>query len=137
MAFIPKPEKKGYRPISLLSCLLKVLEKMILRRLKWYLESKPILPPTQMGFRPLRSCTGLITITNHVHASFIRGEVTVAVFLDIQEAFDSVIPGTLAEDLKDIGIPAKMRRYIWILTSERENYFVMDGELGTQGYSTC
>ena len=80
MVFILKSEGKGYKPIA---TTMSAKEKM--RRLKWYLESRTILPPTQMGFRSSRSCIdNLITIINHVRAFFIRGKVTVAAFLDIQ-----------------------------------------------------
>lgn len=51
-----------------------------------------------------------------------------AAFLDIQGAFDNVIPGILIEDLKSIGIPAVIRQFVWHLTGEREIYFVVDGE---------
>ncbi|KAG5336735.1 RTJK polymerase, partial [Acromyrmex heyeri] len=40
---ISKAGNKGYRPISLMSCTLKILERMILRRLKHYVESESIL----------------------------------------------------------------------------------------------
>jgi hypothetical protein len=44
----------SYRPISLTSAIVKVQEKMLLARLKWYLENN-ILVPVQAGFRENRS----------------------------------------------------------------------------------
>jgi len=38
LIFIPKSDGKGFRPIALLSCLLKVFEKMIYRRFQWAIE---------------------------------------------------------------------------------------------------
>ncbi len=53
---LPKPNKptddpKSYRPISLTSCLGKVMERIITRRLNWYLESHNLLQKNQAGFR--------------------------------------------------------------------------------------
>ena len=46
----------SYRPISLLSCLSKLMEKMVYDRLIYILETRNLLSPTQFGFR-IRRCT--------------------------------------------------------------------------------
>ena len=53
---IPKPGKDptnptNYRPIALTSCICKTMERMINRRLVWYLESHNLLTNVQCGFR--------------------------------------------------------------------------------------
>lgn len=53
---IPKPGKRpdtlsNLRPISLISYVGKVLEKMALNRHEWHLEQQALLPPTLLGFR--------------------------------------------------------------------------------------
>ena len=57
---IPKPNKdhthpSNYRPIALTSCLCKLIEKMIHRRLMWFLETTGSLSGLQCGFRKTRS----------------------------------------------------------------------------------
>ena len=49
VVLISKPNGKGVRPISLLSCLLKIMEKIIYLRLRWFIKSNAILPPNQTG----------------------------------------------------------------------------------------
>jgi len=49
MALIPKPGGTSVRSISLLSCFLKIMEKMIYTHIQWYIESRHILPDTQLG----------------------------------------------------------------------------------------
>ena len=46
-----KTEASSYRPISLISCIVQVLERIINTRLKWFLESEKLLASEQAGFR--------------------------------------------------------------------------------------
>ena len=46
-----KTEATSYRPISLTSCMVKLLERIINTRLKWFLETEKLLVPQQAGFR--------------------------------------------------------------------------------------
>ena len=46
-----KREASSYRPISLTSCIVKELERIIKTRLKWFLESEKLLASEQTGFR--------------------------------------------------------------------------------------
>ena len=53
---IPKPgkdlaEPNNYRPIALTSCLCKTLERMINKKLTWFLESNNHISQFQSGFR--------------------------------------------------------------------------------------
>jgi len=47
----PTEEMKSYRPIALTSILTKFFERIILTRLKWFLESQNLLAKEQAGFR--------------------------------------------------------------------------------------
>ena len=68
MAHCPKPgekpswfmctrkEKTGRRlPVSLSSCVVKTLERIVNQRLQWYFETEEILAPQQSGFRQFHS----------------------------------------------------------------------------------
>ena len=57
MVLIPKQGKNKFRPITLASCILKLMEKLIQVRLIHFLESKSVIPESQNGFRKFRSCT--------------------------------------------------------------------------------
>ena len=46
-----KTEASSYRPISLPSCIVKVLERIINTRLKWFLEYQKLLALEKAGFR--------------------------------------------------------------------------------------
>jgi len=66
VVLILKPGNKTIRPISLMSCVCKFMEQILYQRLSWFIESKfiesrPILPEAQVGFRPFRGCDNLAT----------------------------------------------------------------------------
>lgn len=96
IVMIPKPDKpktnpNSYRPISLLSLLGKVVEKIILRRLQDDIEDKNAIPDIQFGFRHSHSATLQITrLTDQIIDAFNRKHHTGLILLDIEKAFDRV-----------------------------------------------
>jgi hypothetical protein len=107
---IPKPGKDptnplSYRPISLLNIAGKVFEKILSTRLKNFLEINNLLPPEQFGFRSERSTINPIL---EFHTDTTRyanlKEHTLAVFLDIERAFDRVWHDGLVQKLIKIPI---------------------------------
>ncbi|GJQ68699.1 hypothetical protein Trydic_g17235 [Trypoxylus dichotomus] len=102
----PKDSTDGYRPISLLPGLSKVLEKVIQRRLLEVVREKEILPGFQFGFRQEHSTTHqLLRITEHVTEHLDRSTPTAAVMLDIEKAFDKVWHEGLVYKLRQYKFP--------------------------------
>ena len=67
----------NYRPISLNSCICKVLEKMVNMR---YLESGNFLTPVQYGFRKMRSTIdALLSLDSSICAAFANHYLHVSV----------------------------------------------------------
>ena len=92
---ISKPGKdpsnpNNYRPISLTSCLCKLMEKMVNNRLNWVLRKNKVLSPTQCGSQAERSTLDSLShLENHIRRGFERKQITVAIFFDIQKAYDT------------------------------------------------
>ena len=81
--------KKSYRPISLLSILYKMYERMLLARIFPNVEEK--LTPDQAGFRPGKSCCDqLLNLTQFIEDGFEKKMITGAVFVDLTAAYDTV-----------------------------------------------
>ena len=95
---IPVPKKgkdnknpHSYRPISLLSCVGKLLERIINRRLINHLESNNVLSPTQTGYRKHRSTEDqLAYLAQNIKDGFQEKRKVLAVFFDLSNAFDKV-----------------------------------------------
>jgi hypothetical protein len=93
---IPKPGRENsypsnYRPISLLSSISKILERIILRRLNAFISGHNVLPNHQFGFRTAHSTSRQLNrVVRHVKNRKAQGKSTEMLLLDVEKAFDSV-----------------------------------------------
>lgn len=80
-----------FRPISILPCLSKVLEKVIAKQICSHLHQQSLLYPLQSGFRAEHSCsTAMVNVLNDIRIKFDEGYVTLLCLLDFSKAFDTV-----------------------------------------------
>lgn len=87
----PSNTPTSYRPISLLSSLSKILEKIIKEKILKFIDENNILPSQQFGFRKEHNTSQpLLKIKNMVQNNFESGKSTGMVLIDIKSAFDSV-----------------------------------------------
>lgn len=101
----PPSELSHLRPISLLSVLSKMVERIMEKQLRGHLETNDILPSMQSGFRPLHSCaTAMLDVTDDIVKAADRGKVTLLVLLDYSKAFDTVSHKLLIAILKFFGL---------------------------------
>lgn len=95
----------NYRPISLLPAIAKVIEKIINKRLKSYLEKNNLLSTNQHGFREGKSTEdALLQLTNYIVDKLDRNKRAIGIFLDLQKAFDTVSVPILIKKMENIGI---------------------------------
>ena len=82
-------DPSAFRPIALTSCLCKVMEGMVKRRLLFVLEAKGLLGNEQSGFRKYGSTMDHLTHLKHcISEAFAKKEFMIGVPLDIHKAFD-------------------------------------------------
>lgn len=115
---IPKPGKdKGdlanYRPISLTSCTCKVMERMVLRRIEWLLETTGAFHSVQTGFRPgLSTQESLTLISAGVITTATRQAVRAIVTVDVKKAFDSVPHAAVIREAQQLGLGGRPLNFI-------------------------
>lgn len=113
-----KPNKnnqdpKSYRPISLLSCLGKLLEKIMKKRLAQELEEKGLLPQHQAGFRAGKNTLYNIVRIERFAKQMIEAKTpAAAIFFDIKAAFDSVWHNGLIYKLDNLRIQPNIVKYL-------------------------
>jgi hypothetical protein len=91
----------SYRPISNLSVLSKLFERVVARQLWNYLLLNKLLPMLQSGFRPGHSTeTAILHVLSDILAAVDRGEFAALVLLDLSTAFNTVDHDILLERLK-------------------------------------
>ncbi|GBP66279.1 Probable RNA-directed DNA polymerase from transposon BS [Eumeta japonica] len=87
----PRDLPASYRPISLLSGLGKLFEKILKTRLSDHLLGKGLIIDEQFGFRPAHSCPQqVLRLVEYVSEGFETERSTVAIFFDVAKAFDRV-----------------------------------------------
>ena len=80
----------NYRPISTLSALTQIFEKLICKQLVNYLEKHEILYKFQFGFRKGHSTSQAIAEIADSLRNAIDNLYSCGVFLDFSKAFDTV-----------------------------------------------
>jgi len=81
----------NYRPISILSSVSKLFEKILYNQLYAFFEDNNLLNSKQSGFRARHSTmTALIDATNQWLANMDDGNINSVIFLDLAKAFDCV-----------------------------------------------
>jgi len=95
----------NYRPISMLSNFSKIFEKIIKARLIEFLEKNNLLSKNQYGFRPgLSTENALYKVTQFLYSNLDKSNKSLAIFLDIAKAFDTVNHQILFNILPSFGI---------------------------------
>ena len=98
-------EVSNFRPISVLPILSKVLERIAFNQLYDFLNINCLINKYQSGFRPMHSTTtALLNITDDWLIEFDKGNIVIAVMLDLKGAFDTIDHETLIRKLYYYGL---------------------------------
>ena len=120
---------KKYRPVSLLSVVSKVFEKLVNNRIVDQLEKCDLFSDFQYFFMSSRSIADLLTVvSDRIASAFNRSVATRAVALDISKAFDRVWHACLLHKLKSYGISGQIFGLISSFLSNRWLRVVLEGK---------
>lgn len=129
VTLIPKPGKdpttfKGYRPISLLSTIGKLFDKIMTARIKKELLEAGWFCPEQSGFLELHGCGDhLYRASDDVNCALRIGKETTMICLDVEAAFDTIWhPGVT---IKIIHAPMKMYQKRYLAQNLQNRFFAV------------
>ena len=118
----------NYRPISLLSNLNKIFEKVISERVYDFLEKYDCIYNLQFGFRKKHSTNhALISITEQIREALDNRKSAVGIFVDFQKAFDTVNHDILLKKLDNYGIRGNTLNWFKTYLIGRKQFVTING----------
>ena len=118
----------NYRPISLLSTIGKVLEKIVHKNIFNFIRDHEILTTLQSGFIPGDSTVNqLVDIYNTFCKALDEGKEVRAIFCDVSKAFDRVWHKGLLYKLQTIGISGPLLAWFKDYLDNRRQRVVLPG----------
>ena len=128
----------NYRPVSILSVISKVFEKLLYEQLYDYFVSNNLLSDRQFGFRQFHSTAStLLDSTSEWFINMDRGKINIAVFLDLQKAFDTINDDILLKKLERYGMGSPVLNLLRNYLTDRTQMCSVNGVLSCSEIVTC
>ena len=122
----------SFRPISLTSCIVKVLERMVADRLYNIAEKSGLFNHQQAGFRKGRSCEDqILRIVQSIEDGLQNKPMqrSVIALLDFSKAYDTVWKEKLLLSMHEKGIPLKYLQWLYAFLQNRQAKVRFNNEL--------
>lgn len=133
-----KFESTNYRPISLIPNLAKIFEKAVKCRLNSFFKKYNIINKEQFGFVEKKSTTDALgSITEHIYNNLDKSKPTIAIFLDLAKAFDTVNHEILLRKLNNIGVRGNANKLIRSYLTDRTQVVKIKDETSSQRVISC
>ena len=122
-------ESNNYHPISLISNISKIIEKLVHKRLNSFLEANSIFYEQQFGFRNNHSTNhALIQITEKIHQALDKNDYACGTFIDLQKAFDTVNHEMLLKKLEHYSIRGIPNNWFRSFLTERYQFTTVSNQ---------
>ena len=108
-----KSQVNNLRPVSLLCMVVKLIEKIVHKCVYGYLNDNNLLEKNQGGFRPNHSTIGTVALhIDEIARNMNSKKYTIATYLDLKKAFDTVNHVILIKKVKLLGIKGKLLKWL-------------------------
>ena len=123
-----KTEPVNYRPISLTSVVVKIMERVIKEKMMKHLTSNKLIGSSQHGFMPKKSTsTNLVTYMDYITKNLDKGDPVDVLYLDFAKAFDKVPHNRLIQKLKRYNLSDETLKWIEAWLSNRKQRVLLNG----------
>ena len=113
----------NYRPVSVLPCFSKILERLIFNRCTEFIENNNILNAKQFGFRAHHSTyMAIMQLVDKINNAVEKNETTIGVYLDLSKAFDTIDHDILLHKLDYYGFRGIVLDWFRDYLSNRTQY---------------
>ena len=103
----------SFRPIALTNCLCKLFERIICKRLDWFLETQNIINENQHGFRASHSTNDcLVFLEKEITDAFKNKMHSLAVCLDIEKCYNMLWKNRIIKTLLNIGLKGSIVHFV-------------------------
>ena len=117
----PAEQISSYRPISLLPCLSKTLEKMVSKRIMWFLNTTNSISSNQVGFRSGTSTLDTLLYIDHLICKTLSVSNHISILsVDFEKAFDKIGMHVILNKLIEFKIGPKIFNYVKSFLSNRK-----------------
>ncbi len=120
--------KENYRPVSLLACMSKPMERIVYNAMYNFFKSLGLLSTRNSGFKERDSTINqLIHLCHNIYQGLDSSKDVCLVFLDVSKAFDKVYHPALLHKLECMGISGNLLAWISSYLSDRRQKVVING----------
>ena len=128
----------SYRPISNLSFLSKILERIVVDQLLGHLQRNRLFEPMQSAYRPHHSSeTALLKVQNDLVHAMSDGKVVALAMLDLSAAFDTVNHDILLTTLESLGVRASALHWFGTYLRGRRQQVSISGSCSSERSLSC
>ena len=118
----------NYRPISLLSSISKIVEKIVFIQVYDYFSKQKLLYDGQYGFRKIHSTElAAVELVDRIRLYLDKGQIPLSVFLDLSKAFDTLDHSILLTKLNFYGFAGSALMWFRSYLSNRQQFVDFDG----------
>lgn len=111
----------NYRPISLVSNISKIIEKVVKKQTLNYLENYNLLNSNQFGFRnKMGTDDAIAKLTSIIINQLDRKDKCLGVFIDLRKAFDSISHQKLLREIRKLGVGGRVLSWFGSFIDNRE-----------------
>jgi len=113
----------NYRPVSVLPCFSKILERLVFNRCTQFIDGHDILNKQQFGFRANHSTyMAIMQVVDKLNKAVENNESTIGIFLDLSKAFDTIDHNILLYKMKHYGFRGVVYDWFESYLNNRKQY---------------